>query len=503
MYNLSTIVERNADRRPEKEAIVCGEQRLTNRQLHRRVNALAAALREQGVGRGDVVAVLLCNCPQFLESIFAISKLGGVFLPLNFRLAPAEWHYILEDAGATGIITEGEFAGSVDGIAESLPALRLRVLVGDERPAWSSYDSLVDSHMGSLVPDAERDEDDLQRLMYTSGTTSRPKGVCISNGNVIWKNLGQIVELGIVADDKTLIAGPMCHVGGLDLPAISVLYAGGSVVILPKFDVVRALETTQSERPTNMWLSPTMVNMLLQVPELESYDLTSVRFIVNGGEKMPVPFIQRILRVFPNAWLADAYGLTETVSGDTFLDRGSVIRKIGSVGKPVVHLRVRVVDADGRDVATGSVGEIVLQGPKVFKGYWHNQEATAAAIRDGWFYTGDVGRLDEDGYLYIEDRKKDMIISGGENIASPEVERAIYEHPAVLEAAVIGVPDERWGEVPKAFVVLRVGETATGDELIAHCRARLAKFKVPKQVQFIDALPRNPSGKVLKRELRG
>jgi acyl-CoA synthetase (AMP-forming)/AMP-acid ligase II len=338
--------------------------------------------------------------------------------------------------------------------------------------------------------------------MYTSGTTSRPKGGRITYGNLLWKNVGHILEFGIDSNDRTLIAGPLYHVGGFDLPANVVLYAGGTLVILRKFEAVPVLETIQKERPTNIWLAPAMVNMLLAVPDLESYDLTSIRFIINGGEKMPVPLIERVLKAFPNAWFSDAYGLTETVSGDTFLDKDHVLSKIGSVGKPVMHLAVRVVDDDGNDVETNQPGEIVLRGPKVFKGYWRDEEATARAIRKGWFHTGDVGRIDEDGYLYVEDRKKDMILSGGENIASPEVERALYEHSAVREAAVVGVPDPRWGEVPKAFVVLKEDVSVGAEELIEFCRARLARFKVPKYVEFVDELPRNPSGKVLKRELR-
>jgi fatty-acyl-CoA synthase len=502
MYNLSLLVGRRADRQPDREMIVFGERRMTNLEVERRVNALAAGLRDHGVGRGDVVALLTYNCPEFIESIFAINKLGAAFLPLNYRLAAPELRYILDHAGAVGIISEAELCGVLDGIAESLPELRLRVLIGEGRAGWATYTSLVEAHLGATVPDAEMGHDDLQRLMYTSGTTSRPKGVCISHGNLVWKNLGHITEFGINTDDTTLVAGPLYHVGALDLPASGVLYAGGSVILLKRFDALAVLETTQRERPTNMWLAPTMVNMLLQVPELESFDLTSVRFIINGGEKMPVPLIERIMRAFPNARLADAYGLTETVSGDTFLDREHVISKIGSVGKPVMHLEVRIVDEAGHDVAPGATGEIALRGPKVFKQYWRDDEATANAIRDGWFHTGDIGRIDPDGFLYIEDRKKDMILSGGENIASPEIERAIYEHPAVLEAAVVGVPDARWGEVPKAFVVVRTGASVSADALTAHCATRLAKFKVPKHVEFVDELPRNPSGKILKRELR-
>jgi acyl-CoA synthetase (AMP-forming)/AMP-acid ligase II len=245
-----------------------------------------------------------------------------------------------------------------------------------------------------------------------------------------------------------------------------------------------------------------MVNAIMALPEVEKRDLSSVRVIINGGEKMPIPLIERIQRTFPSAWFADAYGLTETVSGDTFLDRDNLVTKLGSVGRPCVYLELEVWDEKGHPVAAGQRGEIVLRGPKVFKGYWRDAEATLRAFAGGWFHTGDIGVLDDDGYLFIVDRLKDMIVSGGENIAGSEVERVLYENDAVLEAAVVGRPDERWGEVPVAFVVLRTGHSATAEELIAHCAGQLAKYKVPKDVTFLDALPRNPSGKVLKRDLR-
>jgi fatty-acyl-CoA synthase len=246
-----------------------------------------------------------------------------------------------------------------------------------------------------------------------------------------------------------------------------------------------------------------MVNAILALPDIEQLDLSSARVVVNGGEKMPIPLIRRIQRVFPSAWFADAYGLTETVSGDTFLDRDSIESKLGSVGRPCLYVELDIWDMQRKSLPVGERGEIVMRGPKVFKGYWRNPDATEAAFAGGWFHTGDIGVRDHDGYLYIVDRLKDMIVSGGENIASSEVERVLYEHEAVLEAAVIGHPDDRWGEVPVAFVVLRPNETATAHALLEHCRAQLARFKVPKEITFLDFLPRNPSGKVLKRELRG
>jgi acyl-CoA synthetase (AMP-forming)/AMP-acid ligase II len=251
-----------------------------------------------------------------------------------------------------------------------------------------------------------------------------------------------------------------------------------------------------------VWLAPAMVNAIMALPDVEHRDLSSVRVIINGGEKMPIPLIERIQRTFPSAWFADAYGLTETVSGDTFLDRDSIVCKLGSVGRPCLHLDVEIWDKDGTSVPAGERGEIVLRGPKVFKGYWRDPDATAAAFAGGWFHTGDIGVRDEDGYLFIVDRLKDMIVSGGENIAGSEVERVLYEHESVVEVAVVGRPDPRWGEVPVAFVVVREGAAVTAEELIEHCRTQLAGFKVPKDISFLDALPRNPSGKVLKRELR-
>jgi acyl-CoA synthetase (AMP-forming)/AMP-acid ligase II len=286
------------------------------------------------------------------------------------------------------------------------------------------------------------------------------------------------------------------------LTTTTLIAAGATTIVHRAFDAAAVVDEIERSRVTAVWLAPAMVNAIMALPDIESRDLASVRVIINGGEKMPIPLIERIQRTFPSAWFADAYGLTETVSGDTFLDRDNLITKLGSVGRPSVYVELEVWDEEGRPVAASERGEIVLRGPKVFKGYWRDPEATARAFAGGWFHTGDIGIVDEDGYLFIVDRLKDMIVSGGENIAGSEVERVLYEHDAVLEAAVVGRQDEKWGEVPVAFVVLRASQSASAEELIAHCTSRLAKYKVPKDITFLEALPRNPSGKVLKRELR-
>jgi acyl-CoA synthetase (AMP-forming)/AMP-acid ligase II len=268
------------------------------------------------------------------------------------------------------------------------------------------------------------------------------------------------------------------------------------------FDAAAAVDEIERARITVVWLAPAMVRAILDLPGIDERDLSSVRVLIGGGEKMPLPLIDRIQQVFSSAWFADAYGLTETVSGDTYLDAASVRAKRGSVGREVLYLELDIWDEAGKPLPAGETGEIVLRGPKVFKGYWRDPEATARAFAGGWFHTGDIGMRDEDGYVFIVDRLKDMILSGGENIAGSEVERVLYEHPAVLEVAVVGRPDEKWGEVPVAFVAPRPGVTVTAEELVDHCRGHLAKFKIPKAVTFIPALPRNPSGKILKRELR-
>jgi acyl-CoA synthetase (AMP-forming)/AMP-acid ligase II len=491
--------------------LIFGGSRLTHLQLLDRVNALAAAFLEAGVGKGDIVALLMGNRPEFLESALAVNRVGAAFLPLNVRLAEPELEYIIRHAGAVAIVTEPGFAAPAAAIGGRLTTPWKVIVVGGDAGTPGDairYESFLGSRLSASVPPADVGEADLHRLMYSSGTTAHPKGVPITYGNFYWKTIGHVAEFGISAADRTAMAGPMYHVGAFDLPGIGTWWVGGSLVILPRFDVPDLLATIEREQPTNVWLAPAMVNAVLnaiaQSPELGRLSTASVRFITGGGEKTPVTLIERLLAAFPSARFADAYGLTETVSGDTFNDQAHMLSKIGSVGKPVVNLDVKIVGPDDAPAEPGGAGEILLRGPKVVSGYWKNPEATQAAFtRDGWFRTGDIGHLDKDGYLYIDDRKKDMIVSGGENVATSEVERALYEHQAVLEAAVVAMPDARWGEVPRAFVVLQPGQDdLTAQALIAHCRARLAGFKTPKEIVFLDALPRNSSGKVLKRQLR-
>jgi len=503
MENFASTLDYHADRRPDKVVLTHLDATLTNAELHRRVNAVAAGLLDLGVRRGDVVALLLHNCLEFLEVVYAVNRIGAAFLPLNVRLAPAEWEYILGNSEAVVVVADGDLAPQLDPALPRLPRLTTKLAVGGaDVDGWSGYESIVAANTGASVPVADVEGNALQRLMYTSGTTSRPKGVCISHANLFAKNLGLMIEFGLTHADTTAVAGPLYHVGAIDMGGLATLHAGGSLVLQRRFDAGGLIDLMERHRATTVWLAPAMVNALLQEDKLARAELGSLRVIMSGGEKMPEARLKQILDALPGVWFADAYGLTETVSSDTFLPYEAMHAKLGSVGKPLPHQRVRVADDQGVDVSSGTVGEVLLRGPKVFSGYWRDPEATEKAFVDGWFRTGDLGRLDEDGFLYIEDRKKDMIVSGGENIATPEVERVLYEHPDVVEAAVIGHADDRWGEVPHAFIVVRAGSALTAEDVAEFCRLRLAKFKVPAYTTIVAELPRTASGKVVKRELR-
>ncbi len=500
--NWFAVLEHHATRSPDRAITVFGGETTTYSEMANRAVDLAGGLSERGVGRGEVVALLSYNCPEFLETVFAANYLGAIAMPINWRLAAPEVRYILEHSGAQTLVCDEALVALADEATRGMEATLVRAVVSPVvLDGWTTLAALRTA--STRVDRAVVGGDDVHRLMYTSGTTGRPKGVMITHANLAWKNLAHIVEFGFSSSDLGLACGPLYHVGALDLTTTSLIAAGGTIIIHRTFDASAVVEELERSRVSTVWLAPAMVNAILALPDIERRDLSSVRVVINGGEKMPIPLIERIQRTFPAAWFADAYGLTETVSGDTFLDRDSIVSKLGSVGRPCLFLELDIWDKEGSSLPPGERGEIVLRGPKVFPGYWRDPEATDAAFAGGWFHTGDIGVRDDDGYLYILDRLKDMIVSGGENIASSEVERALYEHPAVLEAAVVSRPDDRWGEVPVAFVVLHEQADATADDLIQHCATQLARFKVPKEITFLDALPRNPSGKVLKRELRG
>jgi acyl-CoA synthetase (AMP-forming)/AMP-acid ligase II len=503
--SLNAALEHHADRNPDRMLARYRGATCTYREMVDRAAALAAGLRARGVQAGDVVALLAYNCIELLETIVAANHLGAIAMPINWRLSAPEVRYILEHSEATALVADDELVATADAAIAAMDHAPVRIVIGASAPeGWLPFDDVRDPARATARVPIEGD--DVHRLMYTSGTTGRPKGVMITHANLAWKSHAHVLELGFTDADVGLACGPLYHVGALDLTTTTLVSVGATTIVHRTFDAAAVVDEIERSRVTTVWLAPAMVNAIMALPDVESRDLSSVRVIVNGGEKMPIPLIERIQRAFPAAWFADAYGLTETVSGDTFLDRDHLIAKLGSVGLPCPFVELDIWDEAGRSQPPDTPGEVVLRGPKVFTGYWRDPDATEAAFAGGWFHTGDVGVRDADGYLFIVDRLKDLIISGGENIAGSEVERVLYEHPAVLEAAVVGRPDARWGEVPVAYVALRPDADAAAEvtevELIKHCRGQLAKFKVPKAVTFVDALPRNPSGKVLKRELR-
>ncbi len=498
--NWFAVLEHHANRTPDKPLAVFGDVIVTYQGMVDRSAALAAGLHARGVGPGDVVGLLSYNNIEFLITIFGTNYLGAIVMPLNWRLAPAEIRFILEHSEARALLCDGALVEPANEATREFDSL-VRVCVSPtSAEGWEPFSGLLAASDPALRACAGGD--DIHRLMYTSGTTGRPKGVMITHENLAWKNYAHIAEFGLTEADVGLACGPLYHVGALDLTTTSLIAAGATTILHATFDAESVVGEIERSRVTTVWMAPSMVRAVLDLPRIEERDLSSVRLLIGGGEKMPIPFIERLQRAFPSAWFADAYGLTETVSGDTFLDRASTRSKVGSVGKPCQYLEVDIWDEEGAPLPPGERGEVVLRGPKVFKGYWRDADATSAAFAGGWFHTGDIGLQDDDGYLYIVDRLKDMIVSGGENIASSEIERVLYEHESVLEAAVVGRPDARWGEVPVAYVVVASDSTTTPEDLLDHCRRQLARFKVPKDVVLIDALPRNPSGKVLKRELR-
>jgi fatty-acyl-CoA synthase len=481
---------RRARMSPDRTAIVTDTRKWTYRQLHLRSTRFAHALARLGVGGGDRVAFLGPNHPYFLEALFGASMLGAIFVPLNARLAPAELAYILGDSGASVLVHAPSHRTTADALR---PAVR-HVLDFD------AYDDLL-----AAAPEDPVDEpvaqEDLALVMYTSGTTGHPKGAALSHANIHWNSFNLLIDVDIAADEVTLVNAPMFHVAALNQTVLPTLLKGGTVVLMESFDAGRTLELIAEHRVTYLFGVPAMFQAVAASPGWASADLSSVRTMICGGA--PVP--ERVISTYQARGLTflQGYGLTESAPSATFLRAAESRRKAGSAGTPCFFTDVRVVDAEGADVAAGEPGEVLLHGPNVMPGYWEKPAETAAVLStDGWLRTGDVAVTDEEGYLYIRDRIKDLIISGGENIYPAEVEDAILQHPAVADCAVIGVPDDRWGEVGRAVVVVREGADVDPAALQEFLAERIARYKVPATVVFAETLPRTASGKLLKGALR-
>jgi acyl-CoA synthetase (AMP-forming)/AMP-acid ligase II len=507
LSTLDGIARRNALRFPGKPALVCGERAWTWAALDARVDRVANALLGAGLAPGDRVAILAGNCPEFIEIYFACARTGIIAVPVNFRLLPHELAEILHHAEPRLLIVDCAYAESARAVEPMLPTLGLRWTLGPTALAGAAeYDAVVGAATARTVT-SPATENDTFAIFFTSGTTGLPKGAMVSHRNLEANAWNQFLADGSLATDVNLIGTPLYHMGAVFM-AVTYMTLGCTQVVLPQFTPAGWLEAVARHGATVALLVPTILNSVLNEPRFAEFDLTSLRLVFYGGGPMPPAVLARAIERL-HCRYTQGYGLTETLEA-TFLTGADHVlggtpaqqRRLGSAGREAVGAEIRIVDDAGNDLGPEMVGEVLVRSHSVISGYWRNPEENARVIRDGWFHTGDLGFLDAERYLYLVDRKKDMVVSGGVNIYTKEIEAALYQHPAVLEAAVIGLPDEQWGEAVTAIVVLRANATASAEELIEHCKGLLASYKKPRRVAFVAELPKNPSGKVLKRELR-
>ncbi len=504
--NVGLLLAKRAHLTPDLEALVdtASGQRLSCHSLNARCNRTAHALAARGISKGDRVALLTLNCPEFVESFFALAKLGAVVVPLNVRLVADELAYILKDSGARTLIYGEEFrqtvadlhSRSADGTAVT-DWIQVESIDGDRDPFAASYHELQAAG-DETEPPIAADEQDLLYIMYTSGTTGLPKGVVHTHDTAVWASL----SIGLTAEmrfkDRYLLALPAYHVGALT-PLTSNVHLGVTTVIMRSFDPQRAWELIEEEAITVMLAVPAMLNFMYQVPDKDRVRRDQLRWIMSGGAPVPVTIMDAYGEM--GIEIHEVYGLTECCGPGCLIGPDDAKTRRGSTGKPFFHTEARVVDEHGNDVPPDVPGEVILRGKHIMKEYWNQPEATAETIRDGWLHTGDMATMDVDGFIYIKDRLKDMLISGGENVYPAEIENVILSHDKVREVAVVGQPSARWGEAALAIVV-RADESVCDDDILAHCVGKLARFKLPKAVEFIDQIPRNPTGKVLKQQLR-
>ncbi len=486
---------------PDQEAVVDGGRRLSYRQLNRRVNHLARALQAQGLAHGDRLAMLAYNCLEFIEVIMAAAKLGLILVPLNWRLTAPELSFQLGDSGARALIFDPELEGLTQGILEQVSFERLMVLGSQPRLGAAAYEALLELPSDAEpVPNREVTSETPIIIMYTAGTTGKPKGAVLTQGNCLYNALSLQVDLEFTSRDRNLVALPMFHIGGIGLFTLPMLYVGGTVVIQRTFDPAQMLRLFQEERITVCLVVPAIWLFLIQSPAFDPASLAQARVLMSGGAPLPLSLVDEYHR--HGIVLQQGYGMSEAAPSVSTLAKPWALSKKGSVGRIMFHLEARVAGEEGQELPRGQVGELVLRGPNVMQGYWQRPEANQEAFVEGWFHTGDLARMDEEGFLYIVDRKKDMFISGGENVYPAEVENAIFSLEQVAEAAVIGLPDPKWGEVGCAVVAVKAGQSLAAEEVTTHLKTCLAKYKIPKKVVFVEALPRNAAGKVLKRDLR-
>ena len=497
MEVLGDILERGAKIYSDREAIVFSNTRLTYRQFNERVNRLAHYLLSLNLQGFKSVSILAENCHQYCEVYFGVGKAGYVTVPLNFRLSTREMAEIIKDGESKALFFEKAFASQVRELAE-LTGVNTLICIDDRIESSEYYEDLLE-RFPATNPEVEVDENQMAILMYTGGTTGKAKGVMISHRNLMTSIFNCIATFNIYGIASTCFVLPFYHVSWWPVPYI--LAIGGKVAVVHRPDLAEIMKTIQDEKCEWINAVPTIYNWMLQHPDLVKYDLSSLKIISYAGSPISPEVLSKLIAKFGNIFM-QIYGMTEAIGGTVLLPEDHVGERLKSCGRSMLAAKVRVVNSDEKDVQPGEVGEIICKGKHVMQGYWKNPELTAKTIVDGWMHTGDMATVDEDGYIYIMDRKNDMIITGGENVYPKEVEDVLYQHPAVMETCVFGVPDDKWGESVKAVVVLKTDQTISEGELIQFCRQRLAGYKCPKSVEFRQALPKSPVGKILRSEIK-
>jgi acyl-CoA synthetase (AMP-forming)/AMP-acid ligase II len=502
------ILRRSAFNNANKPALVFENRRINYGELNQSVNRLANSLLQMGLQKGDRVAVLLHNSPEFFEVYFACAKSGAIFVPINNLFRKKELLQIFQYIEPRFLIYDDEFNKIVQAILPELKFLEFPVVLRGQSSGCKNYAKLIDEAAGR-EPTVVIADDDIANIFLTSGTTGRPKGAMRTHRHDVINMMSSALELGIKRDDRALLLFPFYHVTFAD--NLRHILMANTIVIRTegRFDPQEVLEILSKERITTCQFVPTMINAMLQTKNLEKYDLSRLRLIIYAASPMPVELLKKAMNTF-TCQFVQMYGQTETgpcttalKSEDHMLEGSKAqMARLASAGRAVFNYEIRIIDKMGNDVATGEVGEIIVRSEAMTVGYWNLPEKTARTIKEGWLYTGDFGRFDEEGYIFIVDRKDDMIISGGKNIYPREIEEVIYTHEAVLEAAVIGVPDDYWGESVKAFIVLKEGMRATEDEIVDLCKKTIASYKKPRSVAFVQQLPKSPTGKILKRLIK-
>ena len=498
---------------PDRLAIIFEDKRYTFGQLNERVNRLANALSAMGVRKGDRVALLQVNCNQCVETYFAVAKLGGIYLPLNFRAKEEEQEYMLNFAEPVALLAGSRYLDMIDALRPRLTSIKNYIALEGAHKGMLSYEEVLQSSPADEAV-AEIDDEDTTILMYTAGTTGKPKGVMLSHKSFSIYVLENVSPPDPETEERNILTVPLYHIAGIQA-MMSAIYGARTLVMQRQFEAKAWMELVEKEKVNRAMMVPTMLKQLLDHPDFLKHDLSSLKVITYGAAPMPLSVMKKALEVFPGVGFINAFGQTETASTITMLspadhvitgtaeEKERKLKRLTSIGKPLPDVEMKVIDESGKELAAGEIGEIIARGPRVMTGYYKDSAKTATTIdKEGWVHTNDMGYRDQDGYFYLSGRSTDLIKRGGEYISPEELENVICTHPKIEDVAVIGVYDEEWGELPRAVCVLRKGESCTGEEVMEYCRERLASFKRPRSVIFVDELPRNPMGKVIKKELR-